>query len=236
MSPAAAHRALLERSLERGPATRSLFLRLPPGRGLAFEPGQFVSIAVPAAAATLARAYSIASLPEEPELLEICVDLVPGGPGSAWLFSLEPGAAIDLTGPWGTMVLPRPVPPRCVFVAQGTGIAPLRPMVHTALAAPGVERLEVLHAGVGASGLPYRADLEAWSRRDSRLLYDVLDESADDAAHAGLHAAVGRRWVEGEAQRARQFFLCGVGDIVTRLRDLLRGAGYERRAVRYEKW
>jgi hypothetical protein len=27
-----------------------------------------------------------------------------------------------------------------------------------------------------------------------------------------------------------------VGDIVPRLRDLLRRAGYERRAVQYEKW
>ena len=35
---------------------------------------------------------------------------------------------------------------------------------------------------------------------------------------------------------SRHFFVCGVGEIVPRLRGLLRGAGYERRAVHYEKW
>jgi len=30
--------------------------------------------------------------------------------------------------------------------------------------------------------------------------------------------------------------ICGVGDIVPQLRDLLRRAGYERRTVQYEKW
>jgi len=35
---------------------------------------------------------------------------------------------------------------------------------------------------------------------------------------------------------SRHFFVCGVGEIVPRLRGLLRGAGYERRAVPYEKW
>ena len=44
------------------------------------------------------------------------------------------------------------------------------------------------------------------------------------------------RWVAGDADRTRHFYICGVGKGVIRLRDLLRGAGYERRAVHYEQW
>ena len=44
------------------------------------------------------------------------------------------------------------------------------------------------------------------------------------------------RWVGGDADRTRHFYICGVGKGVIRLRDLLRGAGYERRAVHYEQW
>ena len=47
---------------------------------------------------------------------------------------------------------------------------------------------------------------------------------------------VRRRWLERDAERTRQFFVCGVGEIVPRLRDLLRGGGYARRAVQYERW
>jgi ferredoxin-NADP reductase len=42
--------------------------------------------------------------------------------------------------------------------------------------------------------------------------------------------------VLADSNRTRQFYVCGVGKAVTRIRDLLRGAGYERRAVHYEQW
>ena len=51
-----------------------------------------------------------------------------------------------------------------------------------------------------------------------------------------LNDEVERRWIDADTDRSRHFFVCGVGEIVHRLRDLLRRAGYERRAVQYEKW
>jgi ferredoxin-NADP reductase len=45
-----------------------------------------------------------------------------------------------------------------------------------------------------------------------------------------------RRWIEADTDRSRHFFICGVGALVPRLRDLLRAAGYARRAVQYERW
>ena len=86
------YRATLARTLEHHPGTQSLFLRLPVGEGLAFTPGQFISCELPVDdGAPLVRPYSLASSPEDPEL-EICVDLVADGPGSTYLFRLEPGA------------------------------------------------------------------------------------------------------------------------------------------------
>ena len=51
-----------------------------------------------------------------------------------------------------------------------------------------------------------------------------------------LAEAIERRYVSEDQDRSRHFYICGVGDIVPQLRDLLRRAGYERRAVQYEKW
>jgi ferredoxin-NADP reductase len=42
--------------------------------------------------------------------------------------------------------------------------------------------------------------------------------------------------VDADGDRSRHFFICGIGPLVPALRDLLRRAGYERRAVQYEKW
>src|SRR5258706_15647599 len=93
------YRAVLERIEEIAPDTRAFFLRLPPGRGLEFEPGQFLSLSLPVGTTPIVRAYSLASDPESPELLEIRLNRVPRGPGSEYLFALDVGAELDFSGP-----------------------------------------------------------------------------------------------------------------------------------------
>jgi ferredoxin-NADP reductase len=75
----------------------------------------------------------------------------------------------------------------------------------------------------------YADEHTALAAADSRLTFARL-------ASAELHAEVERRYVLADDDRSRHFFVCGVGDVVVRLRRMLRDAGYERRAVRYEKW
>ncbi|MGH7906938.1 MAG: hypothetical protein ACREP6_09940, partial [Candidatus Binataceae bacterium] len=57
-----------------------------------------------------------------------------------------------------------------------------------------------------------------------------------DVIYARLMEMVERRWVKDDAGRSRHFYIAGVGPGVLKLRDLLRGAGYERRSVHYEQW
>jgi hypothetical protein len=141
-----AYRVALDRVTEWGPRTRSLFLRLPAGTSLPFTPGQFVSLELPAGDdPPLVRAYSLASSPEDGDRLEICVDLVPGGPGSTYLFGLRPGATLDLKGPFGSFRLDVPPAAEMVLIGDGTGIAPIRPMVRRALERGGSHPIRVLH-------------------------------------------------------------------------------------------
>jgi ferredoxin-NADP reductase len=235
--PAARYLATVERITAWGPTTRSLFLRLGDGARLPFVPGQFVSLMLPIGGAELVRPYSIASSPED-DLLELCVDLVPGGPGSAHLFALGVGAELALKGPFGSLLLDQPPAAEMVFVADGTGIAPIRPMVRRALAAGGDAPLRVLQGGRTRATLLYADELEAWAREHARLRWEPV--LAGEATAAGenppLEALVAERYVEADGDRTRHFWICAVGDLVRRLRELLRGAGYERRAVRYEQW
>src|SRR5436305_6804970 len=217
----------LEEVVDHGADTRSLFLRLPVD--LDFRPGQFISCQLPVGDKTLIRPYSIASSPEEPRRLEILLNLVPGGPGSQYLFGLPLGATVRLTGPWGSFVLDRAPEAEAVFIADGTGIAPIRPMLRRALATATRHPLRLLYGAENRERLLYRTELEAMAR-------EHRDFRCEHVPSARLRDEVARRWVDGDADRARRFFICGVGAIVPALRDLLRGAGYERRAVQYEKW
>ena len=237
--PALRYQALLERVTEWTPATRSLFLRLGVGVVVPFNPGQFISLMLPVGDSDpLVRPYSLASNPETGNLLEICVDLVPGGAGSRYLFDLAPGATVDFKGPFGTLMIDEPPAAEMVFVSDGTGVAPIRAMVRRVLARGGEHPVRVLQGARVESELLYRDEFQVWAKAHPRLHWEPVLVGPGRAAgeNAALEALVAERYVNADAERGRHFWICAVGDIVRRLRELLRGAGYERRAVRYEQW
>ncbi len=223
------YEAVIERILERAPDTRSLFLRLSPAAGFTFVPGQFISCLLPLGTESAVRPYSIASNPEEPQFLEICLNLVPGGLGSRYLFSLERGAVIRFTGPWGTFTLSQPPEAECIFIAEGTGIAPIRPMVYRALNATTSYPLRLHYAAQDATYVLYGDEFTRAAQEHSRFTFSPL-------VNVSLLDVIRTEYVARDTNRSRHFYICGVGSIVPQLRDLLRQSGYERRAVHYEKW
>ncbi|MEZ5410236.1 MAG: 2Fe-2S iron-sulfur cluster-binding protein [Acidimicrobiales bacterium] len=99
---------------------------------LHFDAGQYVLLTVPGAASAdgpgkgpLERAYSIVSPPSDDRRLVFLVDLVPGGAMAGWVGQrAAPGDRITLRGPFGGFAL-HPGRHPALFVAGGTGIAPV---------------------------------------------------------------------------------------------------------------
>ncbi len=211
--------ARLEAVHDHGPHTRSLFFAL--DQPLRFLPGQFISCLVPHDGTRLVRPYTIASDPEETTRIEVLLDRVPGGVASNWLFALPCGAQLTFTGPWGVFTLADAPEVESVFIAIGSGIAPIRPMLRRA-ARRATLPLHLLYATANPI---YAAELST-----------LPGVSFRHTTPENLELEVRTQWVHRDERRHRQFFICGVGDPVLRLRDLLRRAGYERRAVHYERW
>lgn len=228
------YHARVVRMVDHNADTRSLILRLEEGARLAFVPGQFISISLRLPDETRVRPYTIASSPEEAaEAIELCFNQVPGGVGVGYLFERKPGDVLEFTGPFGAFTMERAPERECVFIAEGTAIAPVRPMIRRALSAAARPRLHLLYAAPDEHHLLYRDEIVRWEA--AGLDYTALIAPAAEL-YDRLVAEAERRWVAADAERGRQFYVCGVGKGVLRLRDLLRGAGYERRAVRYEQW
>ena len=143
------------------------------------------------------------------------------------------------TGPFGSFKLAEPPPAPLVFVGEGTGIAPLRPMVRRALERRG-DRTDrrCCRARATTTSCCSTRELEAWappmlastgspccSRPRPRSGRSRRSRSScSSASSAATPSAI------------RRFWICGVGAMAGRLRDALRAAGYERRAVRAEQW
>lgn len=233
------YEAVIEQIVERGPDTRSFFLRLPADQNLTFKPGQFLSFQLPGDAKTLTRAYTIASNPEDTGPLEICLNLVPDGPGSHYLFRRGVGDVLSFTGPWGAFMLEQAPQAESVFIADGTGIAAIRPMLQRALQSAPQFPLHLVYGTDREEELLYREQLENWARENAAFRFTALLQNPSppwNGSHGDLVAHIEDSYVKRDTDRSRRFYICGIGKRVLDLRDLLRKAGYERRAVQYEKW
>lgn len=145
---------------------REIELRLREPPAIAFKAGQFVSFEVgrDALNRTIVRPYSIASPPSQRERVLLLLNLVQGGPGSTYLFSLRVGEETQFKGTTGAFYL-RDDPARDIlFVATATGIAPLRSMLY-ALSERGFPRPVTLYWGLRSQrDLYYQDELEALAR------------------------------------------------------------------------
>jgi ferredoxin-NADP reductase len=228
-------KARVERIFDHASDTRSLFLSLTSGKHLRFLPGQFISITIPLGDETRSRPYSIASDPEERGPFEICFNRVEGGRGVAWLFERQVGDTIEFTGPFGAFTIDRAPNVELGFIAESTAIAPIRPMLKRALSLASGQKILLIYGAPDTDHILYSSELDELVRTSPNFSYETVIVPADEI-YDRLIAFAQARWIDHDADRTRHFYICGVGKGVIRLRDLLRGAGYERRAVHYEQW
>jgi ferredoxin-NADP reductase len=106
-----------------------------------FKPGQWVSFRFPEG---VSRAYTIASAPQRPEAVQLCVRTGPGKGGEA-LRKLEAGAEVAVDGPYGDFFIPEGDTRNVVFMAGDVGIAPIRSNVLHLLAEKDPRKIIVLY-------------------------------------------------------------------------------------------
>jgi ferredoxin-NADP reductase len=241
--------ARVERIFDHASDTRSLFLSQTNGKSLRFVPGQFISVSIPLGDETRSRPYTIASSPIDSGPFEICFNRVPGGRGVRWLFERRVGDTLDFAGPFGTFTIDADPAPEVElgFIAEGTAIAPIRPMLKRALAgsgrvaglsaglAVGLAKMHLIYAARDREHILYSSELDEFARTAPNFSYETVITSPEKT-YDRLLELINARWILADSYRTRQFYICGVGNGVIQLRDLLRGSGYERRAVHYERW
>jgi naphthalene 1,2-dioxygenase ferredoxin reductase component len=138
------------------------------------------------------RSYSMANRPDE-DVLEFHVRQVPRGQASGFVFSsLRPGAELTVSGPFGSAFLREQHEGPILAVAGGSGLAPIKSIVETALKAQPDRELH-LYFGVRDERDVY---LEPWwnelRSRCPRLSVNVVlsQPSGTSARRTGLLSEV----------------------------------------------
>src|SRR5690606_11759117 len=126
-------KAIVIRIEQATPNTRRYWLQLTDTEHFAFKPGQFVTLDLPIHEKRNKRwrSYSIASMPDGSNVIELVIVHLNGGLGTEYMFNeVGVGSEITLRGPQGVFVLPEEMPEHMFFICTGTGIAPFRSMLH----------------------------------------------------------------------------------------------------------
>lgn len=183
--------------------------------------------------------YSIASAPEETRrhgYLEFLLKMESGGWG-AHLAGLRRGARMAVQGPSGSFVLPRaPEERQFLFVAGGTGIAPLRSMIAQSLLTPAPERLHLLYSARTPLEFAYLRELKRYAR-DGRLALALTATREVPPRWRGERGRITQERLAPMVETPETLcFVCGPAAMVDDVPRMLRNLGIDSARIRIEEW
>jgi ferredoxin-NADP reductase len=182
--------------------------------------------------------YSIASAPEETSRqgwLEFLVKTDQSNRFGAHADELRRGSTVLVHGPIGTFVFPdSPAERRFLFIAGGTGIAPLRSMLRHAIDAQVPGRKALLYSARTPDEFAYLSELRALARHGAVDLTLTLTGSADRWRHSRGRAGIDL--LEPLVDEETLCFLCGPPSMITEVPEILRSLGVPQRRIRMEEY
>jgi len=158
-----------------------LWLKLPKDERLQFLAGQYVNFILRDGRR---RSFSIANAPSHDELLELHVRHVPGGYFTTYVFEkMEEGSLLRIEAPLGSFFLRHESTQPIIFIAGGTGFAPIKGMIEQAIV-ENSQRPIHLYWGVRSKADLYMHELvQNWAEKHAHIHYiPVLsDPKAEDS-------------------------------------------------------
>ena len=187
------------------------------------------------------RPYSIACSPErtaETGRLELLVALEQGVDADSHLSLAGIGTTIDVEGPLGHFTFPDSLEQeRVLFVAGGTGIAPLRAMLDHVLRRPAAPRMSLLYSARRSDEFAFIDELRAHAGGGRIELHQTVTRD-EGTAWEGARGRIGRAHFESVLHEPlhTMCFVCGPPLLVTESVATLSALGVPGALIRTEQW
>jgi CDP-4-dehydro-6-deoxyglucose reductase len=204
-----------------------LYLKLPAGERLQFLAGQYIDVLMKDGKR---RSFSMANAPHDDALLQLHVRKTPGGAFSRYVFEeMKERAILRFEGPLGTFYLREDSDKPFIFVAGGTGFAPVKAQIEHLLH-HGEDRPIVLYWGVRAARDLYLDALpRAWQQAHDNVSYiPVLSEPEPAEGWQGRTGLVHQAVLDDFADLSGyQVYACGAAGMT----DVARATFVEQRGL-----
>lgn len=210
-----------------------------------FKPGQYIILHIPQDNGYPARRlYSMASPASRTDSFDLIVEILEGGVASAHLMNMRIGDTMTGQGPAGIFVL-SDQPEDSVFLATGTGIAPIRSMISHLIEHHSNKKIYLFWGFATASSVylldefkqiaaehPNFRFMNCLSREEN---LDCVTESDRQYFGIGRVNAGLERVITGDKTRYH-YYLCGSPKVIESLREYLAGLGVPKEQVHFEKF
>ena len=187
------------------------------------------------------RPYSIACSPEradETGHLQLLIGAEKSGDLGEHLAGAAVGSLIDVEGPMGTFTFPEaPNQPRLLFVAGGTGIAPLHAMIDHGLRLALPQRISLLYSARSVDEFAFIEELRRHEAAGRIELHPTVTRD-DSAQWPGGRGRIGRAHFEAVVHEpaATLCFICGPTPLVSESVSTLEALGVPAGQIHAERW
>ncbi len=184
-----------------------------PMQPLEFRAGQYLSVEFPRIQPRLWRTYSPANAPRSNNTIDFHVRAFGAGyVSSALVRRLKVGDMIRLAAPMGTMNLDRRSTRDAVFIAGGTGLAPVKSMLEELTR---YNRTRWVHVFFGANNRDDLYDLAELNRLTARYPWlSVVTACSDDPTFTGERGTISDVVARYGPWHEHDFFISGSGPMV----------------------
>jgi ferredoxin-NADP reductase len=186
------------------------------------------------------KAYSMASAPEDAareDGLEFLIKLENAGAWGDHLAGLQRGSMVSVQGPVGSFVFPARAEEReFLFVAGGTGIAPLRAMIRHALNVRQPGRFRLLYSARTPTDFAFLPELRGLAFRKRIELALTATREVPDRWRGDRGRITADRLAALIASPETLCFVCGPAAMVDDVPRMLQQLGIEKRRIRIEEW
>ncbi len=215
------------------PTTRRLRLAVD-GASFSYRAGQAASLA----ATGEPTPYSIASAPSETRRhgwVEFLIKVDGASRFGAVVERLRPDSSVQLAEPTGAFTLDRiPAGVPLLFVAGGTGVAPMRSMIREAIESGRPGALSLVYSSRTPEEFAYLRELKALAADGKLKLTLTLTGEAQDWTHA--RGRTGSAHLSDLIAPNTTVFICGPPAMVNELPDALQSLGVTPDRVITENW
>lgn len=190
-----------------------IYLKLPTNERLQFLAGQYIDIVMKDGKR---RSFSLANAPHDDELLQLHVRNYPGGVFAEHTFSgMKEKDILRFEGPLGTFFLREDSDKPIIFVASGTGFAPVKSILEHVFHITrirGNSRNMILYWGVRTKADLYLADLAgSWQQKQDNFCFiPVLSDALQTDGWHGRTGLVHQAVLEDfDSLSEHQVYACG---------------------------